>query len=646
MDNSYYDTTDTLERHLAILNATQALTKVGGWQWDIVANEMFWTDEVYRIHGMEPEDIPAGSETHIGRSLACYAPEDRPRIRSAFESCIRDGVPYDLEFPFTKVSGERIWIRTIGRPVFEAGQVVQVLGTFMDLTSQKEAEAALRTSEERLQAILEASPDPIVVYDNQGHPQFLNPAFSDLFGWTQEELKGRRIPFVPEDQQELTTAKIKEIFASGKPVQFLSRRLTKAGDTIDVVVSAAIIWGSEGKAVGMVVNLTNVCEQMRLEAQLQQAQRMEAIGRLAGGVAHDFNNKLGVIMGHTELAIDRIEAAHPVQDDLKAIFNAAQRSAELTKQLLAFARRQTAAPKILDLNATISGMLKMLRRLMGEEIDLVWKPGNPLWPVKIDPVQLDQILANLCANAKDAIDGVGQLTIATRNAQLDEAICAQHPGLITGAYVCLTIGDTGSGMDAGTRDKLFEPFYTTKTVDKGVGLGLATVYGIIKQNKGCIWVDSAPGQGTTFDIYLPRTAAVEERESRSVTAKRAGGSDTILVVEDESAILRLIKTILNRLGYTILTARRPSEALDLVSHHPDPIHLLITDVVMPEMNGKALREKIEERLPEIRTLFMSGYTTEAIVHRGILEEDVHFLQKPFTMDSLAGKVREILDGVG
>jgi two-component system, cell cycle sensor histidine kinase and response regulator CckA len=646
MDSPNHDTADTLERHLATLNATQALTKVGGWQWDIDANEMYWTDEVYRIHGMDPGDIPAGSETHIGRSLACYAPEDRPKIRSAFERCIRDGQPYDLEFQFTKVSGERIWIRTIGQPVFEAGQVVRVLGTLIDLTSQKEAEAALRTSEERLQAILEASPDPIVVYDNQGHPQFLNPAFSDLFGWTLEELKGHKIPFIPEDQQALTTAKIKEIFTNGKPVQFLSRRLTKGGDTVDIVVSAAIIRGSAGKAEGMVVNLTNVSEQMRLEAQLQQNQRMEAIGRLAGGVAHDFNNKLGVIIGHTELAIDRIEASHPVQDDLKAIFNAAQRSAELTKQLLAFARRQTAAPKILDLNATISGMLKMLRRLIGEEIDLVWKPGSPLWPVKIDPVQLDQILANLCANAKDAIDGVGQLTIATRNVRLGETLCAQHPDLIAGDYVCLTIGDTGSGMDAGTREKLFEPFYTTKTVDKGVGLGLAMVYGIIRQNQGCIRVESTPGHGTTFEIYLPRTPAEAEPDSCSATAKSARGSDTILVVEDETAILRLIKTILNRLGYTILTARRPSEALHLVSHHPDPIHLLITDVVMPEMNGKALREKIEEHLPKIRTLFMSGYTTDAIVHRGILEADVHFLQKPFTMDSLAGKVREILDGVG
>ncbi|MDJ0781507.1 MAG: PAS domain S-box protein [Desulfosarcinaceae bacterium] len=786
MENPEHTASQELERHLAILNATQSLTKVGGWQWDVAAQEMHWTDEVYYIHGLQPGDVPAGSMAHIERSLSCYDAKDRSTIRSAFENCARHGHPYDLEFPFTKVSGERIWIRTIAQPVLDGDQVVQVLGTLMDLTAhkdleqalhdsekrlrneralteaalrkseakmrtifraapvgiglvvnrvlmeanerlcemtgyrveelvgnnarmlypteedyayvgrekyrqialrgtgtvetrfrrkdglvidvlmsstpldltdltagvtftalditaRKETEAALRTSEKRLQAILEASPDPVVVYDIDGHPQFLNPAFSDVFGWTLAELRGRRIPFVPQDQQAQAAAQIKKIYRSGGPVQFLSRRLTKAGDTIDVVISAAIIRGSHGKPVGMVVNLTNVSEQLRLEAQLQQAHKMESIGRLAGGVAHDFNNMLGVIIGHAELAMDRITAAHPVHADLKEIAHAAERSSELTKQLLAFARRQTAAPKILDLNDTIAGMLKMLRRLIGEEIDLAWQPGASLWPVKIDPIQLDQILANLCANARDAIDGVGRLTIETRNVQATERLCAPHPNFSPGDYVNLSVSDSGSGMDTRTRENLFEPFFTTKGVGQGTGLGLATVYGIVKQNHGVICVESAPGSGTRFDIYLPRRSAAVEKGNGAVANNATSGNETVLVVEDEAAILKLTKTVLERHGYAVLAAGRPSEALEMVARHPEPIDLLVTDVVMPEMNGKALKEAIEAQMPAIKALFMSGYTTDAVVHRGIVQEDVHFIQKPFTVNDFATKVREILE---
>jgi nitrogen-specific signal transduction histidine kinase/ActR/RegA family two-component response regulator len=393
----------------------------------------------------------------------------------------------------------------------------------------------------------------------------------------------------------------------------------------------------------MVVNLTNISEQLRLEAQLQQAQKMESIGRLAGGVAHDFNNMLGVILGHTELAIDRLAPTHPVHADLREIYQAAERSAELTKQLLAFARQQAAAPRVLDLNETIAGMLKMLRRLIGEDIDLAWMPGAPLWPVKIDPTQLDQILANLCTNARDAIDGVGRLTIETRSVQADAALCAPHPGFVPGPYVRLSISDTGGGMDARTRENLFEPFFTTKSVGEGTGLGLATVYGIVKQNKGVIYVDSVTGKGTTFHIYLPREAAPVEKPLRTTAPDVVGGRETVLVVEDEAGILKMSRQILERFGYTVLAAGRPSEALDLVARHPDPIDLLITDVVMPEMNGKALKERIERQLPGIKALFMSGYTTDAVVNRGIVEADVHFIQKPFSVNDLAVKVRAVLE---
>lgn len=632
-----------LKRNQAILNATQALTKVGGWEWDLSTQEMFWTDEVYRIHGYRPEEIPAGSKQHIECSLRCYPPNDRQRVLAAFETCVQEGVAYDLESPFTKTTGERIWVRTIAEPVLEEGRVIKVAGSLMDITDAKKLERKMRTSERRVQAILEASPDPVVAYDMEGHPQFLNPAFTELFGWTLEELRGRRIPFVPENQKALTAAKVSEIFRFGKPVSFLSRRLTRRGEVIDVVISAACIEGPGGEKSGMVVNLTDISEQLKLEAQLQQAQKMESIGRLAGGVAHDFNNMLGVILGHTELAIDQIDASHPVRFDLDEIYQAAQRSADLTRQLLAFARRQAAAPKVVDLNTTIGGMLKMLTRLIGEDIDLAWFPAGEPCLVKIDPVQLDQIMTNLCANARDAIEGVGKLTIEVKHLVLDEAYCAEHAGFAPGASVMLAVSDDGKGMDGETLENLFEPFYTTKGVGEGTGLGLATVYGIVKQNSGSINVYSEPGWGTSFKIYLPRSASPVEYPKPIPERTVSKGTETILVVEDEASILNLSRAVLEKYGYTVLLAGLPSKALELVAGYEGRIDLLITDVVMPEMNGKTLKERIKAYHPQTEVLFMSGYTTKAIVHRGILENDVHFIQKPFSVNALAAKVREVLD---
>ena len=515
--------------------------------------------------------------------------------------------------------------------------------TLSNILDRKQADDALRTSEKRLQAIFEANPDPVVVYDLEGFPQYLNPAFTEVFGWSLEDVKGQKIPFVPEDQKELTAAMLEKIYRSGKPVSFLSKRLTKQKSLVDVAVSAAIIKGPDGESTGVVVNLTDVSERRKLEARFLQAQKMESVGRLAGGIAHDFNNMLGVILGHTELALQNFDPNLPVHNDLKAIHKAAQRSADLTRQLLAFARRQTAAPTVVDLNDTISGMLKMLRRLIGEDIDLVWIPGANLWPVKIDPAQIDQILANLCVNARDAIAGVGKIVIQTENVALDEEFCAHFEGLVPGQYTKLTVADDGCGMDEQTIDNLFEPFFTTKQIGEGTGLGLSTVYGIVKQNNGFINAVSSPEQGATFTIYLPKTDEKVAPRGVAATESYSRGIETVLVVEDEDSILDLSKEILQRCGYTVLTASTPSQALSIASRYEAPIHLLVTDVVMPEMNGKRLQETISSINPDIKVLFMSGYTTDAIMHRGIIESDIHFLQKPFTVNSLAGKVREALD---
>jgi len=385
-------------------------------------------------------------------------------------------------------------------------------------------------------------------------------------------------------------------------------------------------------------------ERKKLEEQLFHAQKMESVGRLAGGVAHDFNNMLGVIIGRAEMALQQDVPTDKLRRNLEEILKAGLRSADLTRQLLAFARKQIAVPKVLDLNDTISGMFKMLRRLIGENIDLLWAPELDLWKVKIDPSQVDQILANLAVNARDAISEVGAITLRTGNVVIDDSVRAETPEFIPGEYVLLTVSDTGAGMSKEVCENIFEPFFTTKDLGKGTGLGLSTVYGIIKQNDGFIYVASEPGKGTAFKIYLPRfRAEIAEVPSDEAVARRATGTETILLVEDDETILNLSRTILANLGYTVLATRAPGKAIQLVREHPGELHLLITDMVMPGMNGRELAEQLGAIRPNLKRLYMSGYTADLIAHRGILGRGVNFIQKPFGNDELAAKVRQVLD---
>ena len=385
-------------------------------------------------------------------------------------------------------------------------------------------------------------------------------------------------------------------------------------------------------------------ERQKLQGQMIQAQKLESVGRLAGGIAHDFNNMLVVILGHIELAMKRLDSTHPIHADLEEIQKAAQRSADLTQQLLGFARRQTVAPKILDLNDTVDGMLKMLRRLIGEEIDLAWLPGGALWPVHIDPAQINQVLANLCLNARDAIAGVGKVSIETHNAIFDEAYCAEHAEVRPGEYVLLAVSDNGCGMDQATQAHLFEPFFTTKAIGQGTGLGLATVYGIVRQNNGFINLHSEPGRGTTFKMYLPRfTGGAVEPAAESTAETPQGRGETVLLVEDEALNLSVSRAMLEDLGYRVLTAGTPGEALRQAKAHAGEIQLLITDVVMPEMNGRDLARLLGAIYPGLKCLFFSGHTANVIAHRGVLDEGVHFLQKPFSMRDLAIKARKALE---
>jgi len=510
-----------------------------------------------------------------------------------------------------------------------------------DVTERKRAEV----ERERLLAAIEQAGEAVCITDVNGTIQYVNPAFETITGYSRAEAVGENPRILKSGlQDDAFYRNLWETIASGSTWkgQLVNRRKTGELYTEDVTISP--VCDATGSIANYVAVKHDITEKQQLTAQLMQAQKMESVGQLAGGVAHDFNNMLTVIIGHTQMLLHQTDAAQPAHADLSAILNAAERSARITRQLLAFARRQPIAPRVLDLNDTVERMLKMLRRLIGEDINLVWSPGRNLWPVRMDPSQIDQVLANLCVNARDAIDGVGKITIETANAALDTAFDDSQSDFVPGDFALLAVSDNGCGMDKHTLDKIFDPFFTTKELGRGTGLGLSTVYGIVKQNNGLIRVYSEPGQGTTFKIYLPREPR-QEVESQSDVRGSAipAGDETLLLVEDEKAILKLGKRVLEQMGYRVLTAETPELALKLAELHAGGIHLLITDVIMPGMNGKDLAERLRSKHPDLKCLYMSGYTANVIAHHGVLDPGVHFIEKPFKVLDLAAKVREVMD---
>jgi PAS domain S-box-containing protein len=566
---------------------------------------------------------------------------------------IRTGYEKPYEAFGLRKNGEEFPIQLEARNVPYKGKQVRTV-EFRDITERKRAEEDLRESEENLQALFSAMTEMVVLhellFDDNGIPcnyRILdcNQAFSRITKIKKEKAVGKTATQVYNTDSTPYLDVYAKVALSGEPVEFVDYYAPMDKHFLISAVSPR-----KNFFATITSDITEIrraeAEREKLQTQLTQAQKMESIGRLAGGVAHDFNNMLGVILGHVELALEETEDNHDLHADLKEIQNAAKHSADITKQLLAFARKQTISPRQLDLNDTVESMLKMLRRLIGENIDLLWQPAARLWPVKMDPSQIDQILANLCVNARDAISRVGKLTIETGKQTFDDKYCSEHPGFIPGDFVLLAVSDNGCGMDKDTLDNLFEPFFTTKEVGKGTGLGLATIYGIVKQNNGFINVFSEPGQGSVFKIYLPRIVADEDAD-KSVSVKKTApsGTGTILLVEDEPSILRMIRMMLKRKGYTVLSAATPTEAFEKAKNHTGSIDLLMTDVVMPKMNGRDLAEKITDIFPDIRLLFMSGYTADVIANHGILDEGVAFIQKPFSMANLAEKLRVVLNTV-
>ncbi len=496
----------------------------------------------------------------------------------------------------------------------------------------------------RLSTAIEQSPETVVITDVDGAIQYVNPAFEKISGYTVSEALGQNPRVLKSGlQDEAFYQELWKTISNGKTwsSRIVNKRKNGTFYTEDATISP--VFDDKGLIVNYVAVKRDITDHLALAAQFEQAQKMESVGRLAGGVAHDFNNMLQAILGHTEMAQEQVDPASPIFADLQEVRKAAERSANLTRQLLTFARKQTISPRVIDLNETVEGMFKMLRRLIGEDIDLIWLPGKNLHPVKVDPSQIDQVLTNLCVNAQDAIGGVGTITLTTGSAAFDVAWCVNHTGYMPGEYVLLAVRDTGCGMSPEILSHLFEPFFTTKEVGKGTGLGLATVYGVVQQNNGFIHVESELGKGTVFRIYLPQQAPLLPLEfPPEVNQPIERGSETILLVEDEPSILNMTTTMLTRLGYTVLPAACPEEAIRLAPEHIGGIDLLMTDVVMPGMNGRDLSVNLLSFYPELKSLFMSGYTADVISRNGVLDEGVHFIQKPFAMQELAAKVREAL----
>ncbi|MEI6670243.1 MAG: PAS domain S-box protein [Acidobacteriota bacterium] len=582
-----------------------------------------------------------------------------PHVWAEFERITARGeVPRTFENPIRTKSGEErhiVWQNSLVR---RGGGVAGTISFGVDITDRKRAEEAFRLSEERLSLAMMSARQGLWDWDIARDEAYLSPVYLEMIGYGEHELPQGSVLRLfeslvhPDDYAKVSRAMQALLEGTSEHSIAEYRLRTKSGEDRWVRgIGRIVARDDKGAPLRMVGTVTDITENKQaeeirasLEGQLQQAQKMESVGRLAGGVAHDFNNMLGVILGHTEIAIDQVDPAQPLRASLDEIHKAAKRSTDLTRQLLAFARKQTVTPRVIDLNETVAGTLSMLRRLIGEDIRLTWHPGAGLWPVKIDPSQLDQILANLCVNARDAIAGVGTITIATRNDAFDDDRSAGVPGMVFGDYVVVEVADDGCGMDVETLDHIFEPFFTTKGVGQGTGLGLASVYGAVKQNGGSVDVRSTPGSGTTFTIYLPRTSDTAKfSDAEHAAGPAVRGHETILLVEDEPSILNLTTMVLTRQGYNVLAASTPGEAIRLADEHAGRIHLLMTDVVMPEMSGRTLTKQLLSARPDVKCLFMSGYTADVIAHRGVMDAGVSFLQKPFSIAAVAAKVRETLD---
>ncbi len=622
------------------------------YEWDL-GSSVQWFGNIDELLGYAPGGFPRTLEGWMG----ILHPEDRDRVWTAVERHLRGEAAYDIEYRVRHKDGSwRHWLAR-GKVLRDAGgKPYRWVGAITDITDQKRAEESLRQSRERvrfLADIIEKADQPVGVGYPDGRLGVCNRAFCELTGYSAEELRDLDWISVltPSEWIESEMKALTELDRTRRPVRYQKEYIRKDGQRVPIELLVHAAWNEAGKMQHYYAFVTDITERKRaeearakLEEQLRQAQKMESIGRLAGGVAHDFNNLLTVIQGHCDLMQVQMSDGDALLKEVKQIQQAGERAASLTRQLLAFSRRQMLAPIVLDLNDLVANLHKMLERLIGEDITLTTVLAPGLWSVTADPGQIEQVIMNLAVNARDAMPTGGMLTIETGNVHLDDSYAKTHPEAPVGPCVMLAVSDTGHGMDEPTQARIFEPFFTTKEPGKGTGLGLATVYGIVKQSGGDILVYSEPGHGTTFKIYLPANEVPPKNLVAPPTQPVSrDGHETILLVEDEEMVRDLVRIVLQNAGYIVLEAPHGKAALSLSAQHQGPIDLLITDVVMPRMSGRELAEQLKALRPPMKVLFMSGYTDDAVVQHGLLAADVEFLPKPFSPSLLASKVREVLD---
>ncbi len=619
-------------------------TEVGIFILDAAFNVVWVNRTMGRFFGFERDEIIGKPKRDLIKNSIAGIFENPERFAATVLATYDDNT-YTEQFECHVLPGEgreERWLQHWSQPVvsglYEGGRIEH----YYDITERKRNEA----QQKRLVAAIEQSGEIVMVTDPRGALLYVNEAFERVTGYAWEEVAGQTPRLLRSGKHGKAVYRAMwETLQRGEVYRGRLVNRRKDGTLFTEDISVAPVTDDAGRTVHYVAVARDVTDRLRLESELHHAQKMESVGRLAGGVAHDFNNMLGVILGNAELALESLDRDSPLRADLEEIIHAAKRSSEITQQLLAFARKQMVTPRVLDLNQAVDGMLKMLGRLVGENISLHWEPGAPAIIVEIDPAQLHQILTNLCVNARDAITDVGVITIRTAITRVDTPLPdVQNHESAPGLYATLSVSDTGCGMDPETIAHLFEPFYTTKGVGKGTGLGLATVLGIAQQNNGFIRVGSEPWKGTAFTVYLPlRDDAPAETAPEVRPELLDGNGETVLIAEDEVSVLRLSRSILEKLGYRVLAASSPKEAWQLAESHTGTINLLLTDVIMPGMNGRDLAKLVKRKYPGVRCLFMSGYTANVIAHHGVLDDDVYFLQKPFSSQELAVCVKKILD---
>jgi PAS domain S-box-containing protein len=623
------------QMRLAIIAA-----KMGYWCWDVLNDKHVWSDTCKVLLGLPPE-----ADANFDVLIKAVHPEDRNQLWSAINRAVRDKATYVCEFRVLWPDGSVHWRVGRGRAFLDdTGRTSRMIGIVADIDDRKASESILRLQT----AALEAAANAIVITDPNGTILWVNQAFTDLTGYGREESIGQNPRMLKSWEHDHSFYEnLWSTIKSGRVWRGALKNRKKDRSVYSEEMTITPVRSASGEVTNFIAIKQDVTEKKKLEAQYRQAQKMEAVGRLAGGIAHDFNNVLNVIMGFGELAQGKLEPTHPVVRYLQNIKTAAERAASLTKQLLAFSRQQVVYPRTIDLNAIVKNMEDMLQRLVGEDVSITMKATTPLGSIKADVGQIEQVVMNLVVNARDAMADGGQITIETRNVDLDESYQREHEPVQPGHYVMLSVADTGCGMDEKTKARIFEPFYTTKEPGKGTGLGLATVYGIVKQSGGYIWVYSEPGQGTTFKLYFPLVSEAPEvfSKPREHTEVR-GGSETILLVEDDEAVRDLILITLRNEGYTVLDASTPEAAIELAAKYLGKVDVLLSDIVMPSINGIRLIPLLTTSRPDLKVILMSGYAAETLARQAPLPPDVIFIEKPFTRDSLLKAIQRALGSKG